>query len=663
MRWLPLLILLLWLGNVNPVSAHATLVRSDPVDSATLSDAPRAVYLWFDEPVAARFSTVRLFDAKNQAIPVVSVVSDPDDPNALIITLAELPHGVYSLLYKVLAQSDGHYSQGSLVFGIGATVEEQRAQGGAVAVVPPWPEVLLRWLNLWLLTGMIGALAMVQLLLGPTPERRYISVAIRRLARRRVLTLALSMAGVLLLVGLGTVSWQYAVLRNSLPDTLRAPAVLRQVVMETQWGRLWVARQSVMLVLTLLLFALCRRDLRRHGRHDHRAIGALWWGIGTLIPLLLLVQSLTSHAASVTHHQPLAVAVDMVHLLAAALWVGGLLALAVGLLLFLPQRKRLLLVLVANTWRSFSAIAAFSVLLLIGTGLYSTGRQVVSLDALITTLYGRFLIAKVFLVLLVSGCGLLNSLILHPQLTKWLPWRRGAVTQPFLPLQRLPVLVTAEVGLALCVLLATGLVTASAAPRGAEYTVAAEDVPTALSQSVDDLMITLGIKPNRPGRNVFTIFAGSKLRPPAANIMRVIVRMRHLEQDTGLLEVDADLIEPDRYLVTSNYLSLPGPWEINVIVRRQGVEDSVARFYWLTPPPGQVKPVVLSKYPWQPALTQIAVLLLLAMLIVGGGLEWRRRTNLGRGAATSPRARQNIPEDGVPSAPVARESLGVTIRS
>ena len=72
-----------------------------------------------------------------------------------------------------------------------------------------------------------------------------------------------------------------------------------------------------------------------------------------------------------------------------------------------------------------------------------------------------------------------------------------------LPLRRLPALVAIEGTLGLLVLLITGLVTASAAPRGFEFTTVPEEVPSALSQTVDDLVITLGAKPNRPGQNVF----------------------------------------------------------------------------------------------------------------------------------------------------------------
>ena len=308
--------------------------------------------------------------------------------------------------------------------------------------------------------------------------------------------------------------------------------------------------------------------------------------------------------------------------------MGGLLALAVGLLPLLRRDRADLASLARAGWRPFSRLAALSVGLLVATGLYSAGRQVASLDALITTQYGRALLGKVALVLAVGFFGLLNSMLLHPRLAAPLArlLRRPPGWTP-LSLRRLPRLALAEASLGLLVLLATGLITASAAPRSVEYTVAPEAVPTALSQTANDVVVTLMVKPNRPGRNVFTVFAASTRRPPPAEIRRVILRFTYLDQDVGRTSVTAEEVEPGRYLVTGSDLSLAGPWQIDVAVRRQGLEDSVARFNWIVAPAGESRPVVISKRPIEVPLTIAAAGLLLTLLLVVVGL-W-----LGRGAA------------------------------
>jgi putative copper export protein len=105
--------------------------------------------------------------------------------------------------------------------------------------------------------------------------------------------------------------------------------------------------------------------------------------------------------------------------------------------------------------------------LLIASGFYSIGRQVTSLDAMLTTLYGRALIVKVALVLCVGAFGLPNSSMLHPRLSAplaRLPRRPSGWTP--LSLKRLPALVIAESTLGLLVLLATGVMLASPPAHG-----------------------------------------------------------------------------------------------------------------------------------------------------------------------------------------------------
>jgi copper transport protein len=249
---------------------------------------------------------------------------------------------------------------------------------------------------------------------------------------------------------------------------------------------------------------------------------------------------------------------------------------------------------------------------------------------LTTTLYGRVLLVKLGLVLAVCACGLLNAMLLHPTVAAPLAWllRRPQGWTPC-SAARLPTLILTEASVALLVLLATSVVTAAPPPRGPEFTVRPDAVPTVLSQSVDDLMVTLSVKPNRPGPNVFTVFAASTRRPPPAEIMRVILRFTSPNADVGRVSAIATAIERDRFQVGGSYLSLAGPWRIDVVVRRKGVEDSIAPFGWTVAPPGALRPVVISKTPLGPMLTGAAVGMLVTVLCVAG-LAW---LGLGKGAA------------------------------
>lgn len=606
------------------VRAHANLLRSDPADGAILAEPPGEVRLWFDEPISSEFSTAQLFDTNSQPIEIASIRTDSADPTLLILTLPELPPGVYSVLWKILSETDGHFSQGLLVFGVGEGVDlGTAAVTQTEAAAPPTPEVVLRWLNFTLLAGLVGAIGVLQLVLVParyTLEAGSPTTVSLGTAQRRVLGWASWCAGLAWLVGIGLLLWQTASLLETLPEDVSFQNVGWQILSRTRWGTLWLARQGILLALAGAV--LLHRAAAPPPPRPNMARAPLLLLAGLLSLVLITLQALSGHASGVNPNVALAIVADVLHLLAASLWVGGLLALAIGLLPLLRRSGGDFAALARAGWRPFSQVAALSVGLLLATGLYNTARQVASVDALLTTLYGRALLGKVGLMLAVGLFGLLNSTLLHPHLAAPLARLLGRPSgwTP-LALRRLPTLVLAEAGLALLVLLVTGLVTAAPAPRGPEFTVVPEEVPGALSQSVDDVVVTLSAKPNRPGQNVFTVFARSTRRPPPAEIGRVVIRFTYLDQDSGRVSATAEEVEPGRFMLAGNYLSLAGPWQIDVVVRRQGLEDRVARFDWLVAPPGESRPVVVSKHPLESLLTMAAAGIILVVLLVVVGVR------------------------------------------
>lgn len=621
-------------------SAHAYLVRSEPSDGLVLSEGPTDMKLWFDEPVSGKFSSAQLIDANGQPVKIDSIHVEPTEPKLLIITLPELEPGAYSLLYKALSETDGHYSQGLLVFGVG----EETDMAAAKAVESesqelPLPEVGLRWFSFAILAGVVGAVAIAQLVFGPSRIAANRNSTVRTVlysARRRVVGLALGFSVLGLVVGLGLLLWQTHQLMASLPDGANALDVSQQVLTDTRWGLTWLLRQLNFLLLLPLLFGLYTKFLPLEAASKgsaSRREGVLWSLVTMLAFTLIAAQSLTSHASGLEDNTTLALLADALHLLAASLWVGGLLAMAMALVPLLPRQRTELPTIIKAGWKPFSIIAVLCVVILFATGFYNTGRQVASADALLTTFYGQALMAKVFVVLLVGAIGLLNSMLLHPRLATPLAriLRRSSGWTP-LPLRKLPTLVIIEVSIGVLVLLIAGVMTSSATPRGIEYAVDPEEIPNALSQTVDDLVITLNAKPNRPGQNVFSVFARSTRKPEPAEIGRVLLRFEYLGRDVGRTSATAEQVASDRFILTGNHLNLGGEWRIQVVVRRLGLEDSVATFNWIVAPAVDVRPTVVSRAALEPALTLLAaaILLLVATAVTIGLAVNRKSTAISR---------------------------------
>jgi copper transport protein len=560
----------------------------------------------------------------------------------MILTLPELPPGLYSVRWKVLSEADGHFTHGPLVFGIGEGLDLSNMTVPETIVAVPLPEVGLRWLNYSLLLTLAGSIVVTYLVLAPIvpglEAEDYITL-VRGAAQRRTLALAMACSGLALAVGLGLLAWQTVALLGTLPDEASAQDASWQILTRTRWGLLWWVRQGTLLLLSGAIFWLYRAAKDRSAPYPHQATRVnssflqdrflipLLPLVGLLLLALLLTQSLTSHAAAITPNTALAIAIDALHLLAASLWVGGLMALSVGLLPLIPRKRADFVVLARAGWRPFSRIAALSVMLLIATGLYSAGRHVASIDAFLTTLYGQALLGKVSLMLIVGVFGLLNSMALHPGLAAPLArlFHRPPGWTP-LSLHRLPVMILIEASLGLLILLATGLATAAPTARGPEFEVASDEapsrdgVPTALSQSVDDMVITFSAKPNRPGQNLFTLRVASTRRPPPAEIIRVLLRFTFLGQEMGRTSVDMVEVEPGLYQIGGNQLSLAGPWRVQAVVRRGGIEDTIANFDWTVAPIGAMQPVIISRRALEPLLTRAAAIIILVTLLAVGGI-------------------------------------------
>ena len=138
-------------------------------------------------------------------------------------------------------------------------------------------------------------------------------------------------------------------------------------------------------------------------------------GIGPLVSLWAISDA--GHAAT-GGDATLNVAIDLVHDVATAAWLGGLVGLVV---LAIPaawaladdDRVRLAAAVVVR----FSALALTAVALLVVTGVYRALAEV-SVDELVDTGYGRALLVKLGLFVVLLAGGAYNRMVVHPRLER-----------------------------------------------------------------------------------------------------------------------------------------------------------------------------------------------------------------------------------------------------
>jgi copper resistance protein D len=107
---------------------------------------------------------------------------------------------------------------------------------------------------------------------------------------------------------------------------------------------------------------------------------------------------------------------DVLHLIAAAAWVGGLVPLMLMLAAALPDAESI--AVAQHAVVRFSALGIAGVVTLLATGIINTGYLVGSFPALVGTDYGRLLLAKIALFFVMVAIAAVNRLRLMPQLLR-----------------------------------------------------------------------------------------------------------------------------------------------------------------------------------------------------------------------------------------------------
>jgi copper transport protein len=162
------------------------------------------------------------------------------------------------------------------------------------------------------------------------------------------------------------------------------PTPLAQTV-ETRFGGIWALRVLLLLLLVVFLHAWAQRA-------DAWTRTMAWMAVGVLAAALVVTPALSGHAAA-GPDAAVGVVVGVVHFSAAAVWFGGLVLLATCVL---PRPDVSMLQAVAR----FSSVAFTAMVVIVVTGMVQGWRQVGSLQALGQTAYGRLLVAKVAVFLL-----------------------------------------------------------------------------------------------------------------------------------------------------------------------------------------------------------------------------------------------------------------------
>ena len=331
----------------------------------------------------------------------------------------------------------------------------------------------------------------------------------------------------------------------------------------TRVGRIWLGRVATLIAIGVLL-----DDLVATARGSRfGTIASIW-----LPSQLLFLTTLTSHSAAVSTPPIVPFVADFAHLIATAIWVGGL-----ALMAFVVPRVAQTLNAEDRSWlwlrtvMNFSTTAAVAVGVLILTGSYLSFLHIGSWTALIGTAYGRTLLLKLALAGIAMLVGAYNLIVIKPRLDR-------AIDQPELGPQlqqrfRRTVLIEATIGL--LVLASAGALTALPRSKDPQPTVAAG--PLLLTTRSEDLDVALTIDPARSGASSYTIRL-SQNGQAISDAQEVSLRFTYLTRGLGTSQAAAQSTTDGAYAANGAYLSLPGEWQISTAVRRPDAFDVFADY-------------------------------------------------------------------------------------
>lgn len=369
--------------------AHASLESTEPAAGAILSSAPREVVLRFTEPVRADRDAIRLFDATGAQLET-GALTQPEG-RVVVVALPGLDDGGYAVAWKVIS-ADGHPIGGAFTWRVGEgstavdpgvvrqVLDDQtasRAVGVTFGVVR-----FAVFAGLLVLAGGLFFTAVLWPAGGARPAARRLLWA----------AWAATLAGTLLGIGLqGADVGGLGVL-----DALR-PSVFTDVL-DTTVGKVWLLRALLLVPVAGLLANV------RHA-------GQRWWQAGAAVLGIVLVATpaFSGHADSGRWIE-VAKALDVTHVAAAAVWLGG-----VAMLLVAGLRSGVDPGDARTLAERFSAVALGAVIVVVATGTGQSIRQITTLDQL-ETAYGRLLAVKVVLVLGLVGVASLTRSALRGRL-------------------------------------------------------------------------------------------------------------------------------------------------------------------------------------------------------------------------------------------------------
>lgn len=437
------------------VAAHALPQSAVPPEGSEVQTAPKVVEITFGEPPDPRLSSITVVNSSGTSVDAGPTVAVPGLPLELEVPLKPIGNGVYTVTWKTVSETDGHLATGAYAFGVGESATSANAHAAKSVVSPP-PSILAvvaRWLFFIGVMAIVGVASTCLIALRAVPR-----FAKGMLAGAWVIA-ALGVAGIIEAQREAAGITFGALFAASLGMT----AIERIVA---------IAATGLAIVVAWFLAGGLSR------------LGVLAAGIGAAASMWVDVAS--SHAGA---QAPVAanLLIQWAHIVAGAVWLGGLLVLILAVRGAPSDVK-------GAAVRRFSTTAGIAIVVVALTGTFRAVIEIGSIGQLFGSAFGILVLVKVALFVVLAGLGAVN--------------RYGNVPHASTVLRGLRKVGSTEVVIGVAVVLvAAALVNvapplastqSSAAVRARQLVVSGSDFATTVK-------VRLTVSPGTAGFNEFTL--------------------------------------------------------------------------------------------------------------------------------------------------------------
>lgn len=353
------------LESPDVVQAQLNLVQTSPKDGEIVSESINEMSLWFNQP--AELSMIGIFDDRRQQVTVTEITQDSEDPKRIRVTFDQsLQPGTYQVSWfsKPDKNAEGFVGDRMGIYYF-AVKEYTAINAGSGEPIRDWfKNINGKQMSYWL--AFIG----LCLLVGGSIFQRFIN---KELATKNWRIISWILVGI---TGIG-LSLYLFYQRSEIPN-----------ISKTEFFSLKISWLPIVQFTLLLLGMWIKR------------MGYLFFAVS-----MVLFSFYVGHSSYPRYGGGLSMTVNALHLLAVAVWFGGVF----GLLLLSPKSNKF--EWFKDKGKAFSKWAMFSIIVIMVTGLWMTGKYVpsFSVSSFVESVWGRSLVIKIGLFLLIILIGFLQS--------------------------------------------------------------------------------------------------------------------------------------------------------------------------------------------------------------------------------------------------------------